>query len=86
MRIIVQHKTKRVCDALLALAGVQSYSYNEKMFVSNDIDTPGGLPHPSLCLRSCMGSLVSYVANMWGQCYFNYCSEIFWPKFIICCD
>ena len=44
MRMLVQHKTKRVCDALLALAGANNYSYNKKMFVSNDIDMPRGLP------------------------------------------
>ena len=41
---LMQHKTKRVCDALLTLAGVQAYSFNEKMFVSDDVDTLGGLP------------------------------------------
>ena len=44
VRMLVQLKTKRVCNTLLALAGVQSYSYDEKIFFRNDLNTPGGLP------------------------------------------
>ena len=40
---LMQHKTRRVCDALLTLAGAQTYSFDKKMFVSDDVNTLGGL-------------------------------------------
>ena len=61
---LVHHMTKLVCNAILALAKVKSYAYQEGANNGDYITPPGGLPgHWREMGANLMAAIYGYIIN-----------------------